>query len=146
MTRPGLGRVLLDSAVFIYAVGAEHPYQEPCRDLLAALAAERFEGASSLLAVDEVLHQRARRTGDRESAVRVARSIIDLCPLHELTTADVATGLGLFEQVPRLHARDCLHAATALNREIPAIVSPDRAFDDVPGLRRLDPIDAAAAL
>lgn len=146
MTGPGLGRVLLDSAVFIYAVGVEHPYQQPCRDLLAALAAERLQGAASLIAVDEVLHQRARRTGDRRSAARVARSMIDLCPLHELTTADVATGLSLFERVSRLHARDCLHAATALNREIPAIVSPDRAFDDVPGLRRIDPIEAAAAL
>ncbi|MGH3922498.1 MAG: hypothetical protein ACRDTT_06450 [Pseudonocardiaceae bacterium] len=38
------------------------------------------------------------------------------------------------------------YAATALNRSIPAIVSPDPAFDDVPQLERLDPVQAAARL
>lgn len=141
-----LGRVLLDSAVFIYSVGAEHAYRQPCRDLLTALAAERYPGAASVLAVAEALHQRARRTGDRGSAGRVAANIIDVCPLHELTPADVLTGLRLYALAPRLHVRDALHAATALNREIPVIVSPDRAFDDVPDLQRLDPMAAAARL
>lgn len=141
-----IGRVLLDSAIFIYAVGAEHAYREPCRDLLTALAAERYQGAASVLAVEEVLHQRARRTGDRASAGRVAGNIVDLCPLHELTRADVVTGLRLYGLGPRLHARDALHAATALNRDIPVIISPDHAFDDVPDLQRLDPLDAVARL
>lgn len=141
-----LGHVLLDSAVFIYAVGAEHAYQQPCRDLLTALATERYQGTASVLAVAEVLHQRARRTGDRGSARRVAGNIVDLCPLHEMTPADVMTGLRLYGIAPRLDARDALHAATAVNRGIPVIVSPDRAFDDVPDLQRLDPMDAAARL
>lgn len=146
MTAPSLVRVLLDSAVFIYAVGVEHAYRQPCRNLLTALAAERYQGAASVLAVEEVLHQRARRTGDRASARRVAGNIVDLCPLYELTRADIVTGLELHGLGPRLHARDALHAATALNRNIPVIVSPDRSFDDVPELQRLDPIDAAALL
>jgi len=46
----------------------------------------------------------------------------------------------------RLSARDALHAATALNRGVPTIVSPDEAFDDVPQLERIDPLRAAARL
>ncbi len=141
-----LERVLLDSAVFIYAVGVEHPYRDPCRQLLRALEAERFRGEASALAVEETLHQRVRRTGDRESAVRVAGDIVTLCPVHDLTRADVVLGLRLFGAATRLNARDALHAATALNRGIPAIVSPDEAFDDVPQLERIDPIGAAARL
>lgn len=139
-----LDRALLDSAVFIYAVGVEHPYREPCRELLRALEAERFRGEASALAVEETLHQRARRTGDRKSAARVAGNIATLCPIHDLTKADVVLGLRLFGASNRLGARDALHAATALNRGIPTIVSPDAAFDDVPQLERVDPIGAAA--
>jgi len=141
-----LGRVLLDSAVFIYAVGVAHPYRDPCRQLLEALEAERFRGEASALAVEETLHQRARRTGDRESAQRVAGNIMTLCLVHDLTKADLGLGLRLFGTSARLNARDVLHAATALNRGIPAIVSPDQAFDDVPQLERLDPVQAAARL
>ncbi len=141
-----LDRVLLDSAVFIYAVGVAHPYRDSCRQLLEALEAERYRGEASALAVEETLHQRARRTGDRESARRVASSVMTLCAIHDLTTADVVLGLRLFGTSTRLNARDVLHAATALNRGIPTIVSPDKAFDDVPQLERVDPVQAAARL
>ena len=141
-----LDRVLLDSAIFIYAVGVDHPYRDPCRQLLEALEAERYRGEVSALAVEETLHQRACRTGDRESARRVARSVMTLCPVHDLTTADVALGLRLFGTSARLNARDVLHAATALNRGIPVVISPDKAFDDVPQLERLDPMQAVARL
>lgn len=141
-----LDRVLLDSAVFIYAVGVAHPYRDACRELLEALEAERYRGEASALAVEETLHQRARRTGDRNSAQRVARSVMTLCAVHDLTTADVVLGLRLFRTSARMNARDVLHAATALNRGIPTIVSPDKAFDDLPQLERFDPVQAAARL
>ncbi len=142
----GLGLVLLDSAVFVYAVGSEHGYRQPCRRLLDALAADRFDGVASVLAVEEVLHQRARRTGDRGSAHRVAEAVTRLCRLLELTPDDVGLGLRLFKGSARLHARDALHAATAVNRDIPVIVSPDPVFDDVARLDRIDPVDAALRL
>lgn len=141
-----LDRVLLDSAVFIYAVGVAHPYRDACRQLLEALEAERYRGEASALAVEETLHQRARQTGDRKSAQRVARSVLTLCTVHDLTTADVVLGLRLFGTSTRLNARDVLHAATALNHGIPTIVSPDKAFDDVPQLERIDPVEAVARL
>lgn len=141
-----LGRVLLDTAVFSYAVGNDHHYREPCRSLLSALEAQTFGGEASILVVGETLHQRTRRTGDRNEACGIARSISALCPLHDLTQAELRLGLALFEESPRLNARDALHAATALNHAIDRIISPDRAFDDVRNLERLDPIAAAAEL
>lgn len=141
-----LGRVLLDSAVFIYAVGAPHAYRHACVQLLEALQSERYQGEASALAVEEVLHQRARKTGDHASARRVAGNVMTLCPPHDLTAADLALGLRLFTASARLNARDALHAATALNHGIPAIISPDSAFDDVTALERIDPIDAAGLL
>ncbi len=143
---PNLDRVLLDSAIFIYAVGVAHPHREACRELLRALEADQFRGEASGLAVEETLHQRARRTGDRESAGRVAGNILILCTVHDLTRADLVLGLRLFANSTRLNARDALHAATAVNHGVPTIVSPDEAFDDVPQLERVDPLDAVERL
>lgn len=142
MSRPG--RVLLDTAVFVYAVGTPHDYRDACRRLLDPDVLLSYGGEASVQAIQELLHQRTRRTGDRIGSATVARAMAQLCPLHELTADDLRVGLQLFEQVPTLTGRDALHAATAVNRGIPAIVSPDTDFDGIDGLRRIDPIDAAA--
>ena len=134
--------VLLDTAVFIYAVGGEHRYREACRDLLDPTVLRRCGAEASVQAVQEFLHQRARRTGDRQGAADLAEAMSRLCPLHDLTPHDLRVGLQLFRQHDRLTGRDALHAATALNRDIPAIISPDPDFDGIDGLTRIDPLDA----
>lgn len=139
-------RVLLDTAVFVYAVGGEHRYREPCVRLLEPEALHRYGGEASVQAIQEFLHQRARRTGDRADAADVADAMSQLCTLHELTTDDLQVGLALFRRMPRLSGRDALHAATAINRGISTIVSPDSDFDGIEQLARLDPIDAARQL
>lgn len=138
--------MLLDSAIFVYAVGADHPLRESCRQLVEALGHDRLQGEASVEAVQEFLHQRVRRTSDRAGAVQLARHVAGLCPMHDVTVADLRTGLELFVQHERLQARDALHAATALNRGIPVIISPDTGFDGLAQLRRVDPIEAAAAI
>ncbi len=141
-----LPRVLLDTAVFVYAVGVGHPLREPARQLVAGLAAQRFEGEASVELVQEFLHQRTRRTGDRDEAAARARQVAALCTLHDVTPDDLRIALELFEGHERLHARDAIHAATAMNRGIDVIISPDVAFDGLPGLRRLALEQAVAAL
>ena len=83
-----LGRVLFDTAVFVYAVGTEHPYREPCRLLLNP---DRTSGMS-VQAIQELLHQRARRTGNRAEAVEVADAMASLCQFHHLTERDLRLG------------------------------------------------------
>jgi uncharacterized protein len=141
-----VGRALIDSAVFVYAVGADHPYREPCRRLVDALGRDAFQGEISVEAVQEFLHQRIRRTGDRAEATRLARHMAGLCPLHDVTVADLRAALELVAAYDQLQARDAIHAATALNRGIAAIISPDPDFDGLAHLQRIDPADAAAAL
>lgn len=141
-----LGRVLLDTAVFVYAVGVEHPYRDPCRRLLDPAHLDDYSAEASVQAIQELLHQRERRTGDRGDAASVAEAAATLCILHPLTQDDLRLGLRLYTQATQLGGRDALHAATAINRDIAVIVSPDTAFDDVTGLRRLDPSAAADLL
>ena len=54
------------------------------------------------------------------------------------------THCSVSETNPRLDARDAVFAAVALNRGIDVILATDRAFDEVDGLKRIDPADERA--
>lgn len=137
-------RFLFDTAVFVYVYGRSHPYREPCRAIVARQAAGELEGEASVDLLQELAHRRFVQTRDRAVAAGAARDVSRLCRLHELRSTDLTLGLQLFERHARLDARDAVFAAVALNRGIDAILSPDRAFQDVPGLQRVDPADASA--
>lgn len=137
-------RFLYDTAVFVYAVGAEHPYRDPCRDIVARAAGGLLRGEASVDLVQEFLHQRERRLRDRGAAAREARDVASLCRLHELQPLDVPLALTLYSRHERLSARDAFLAALALNRGIDVVLSPDRGFDGLAGLERIDPADMRA--
>lgn len=137
-------RVVLDTAVFVYAVGGKHPYREPCQAIVDRARLRFLLAAVSADLLQEFVHHRARRTGDRAEAVRQAGEIPLFCRVLDVTLDDARAALELFATHERLHARDAVFAAVALQRDIGHIVSPDRAFDDVAGLVRVDPMDTHA--
>lgn len=137
-------RFLYDTSIFIYALGGKHPYKEPCREIVRRAAAGDLQGEASADLLQELVHQRARRTGDRHGAAKAARNVAKLAWWHSVEPTDVRRGLDLFERNPKLDARDAVFAALALNREIDAILSTDRAFDEIGELQRIDPADSAA--
>ncbi len=135
---------LYDTSVFAYALGEVHPYQQPCRDIVERASRFELRGHASVDLLHELANLRLRKTGDRRQAVEAAREAAALCTLLDLRGANVVDALDLFETYPRLSARDAVFAAVALARGIDAILATDRAFDDVPGLERIDPADQAA--
>jgi predicted nucleic acid-binding protein len=137
-------RFLYDTAVFAYAYGAEHPYADPCRAIVDRAGAGELRGEASVDLLQELMHQRFRRTRDRARAAGEAAAAGELCLLHDVQRGDVLRALDLFAATERIGARDAVFAAVALNRGIPAILSPDRAFDEVAGLTRVDPADRSA--
>ncbi len=139
-------RFLYDTAVFLYALGGDHAYRQPCREIVERAARGRLRGEASVNLLQEVAHHRFRRTGDREQAVRNARDVANLCGLHAVEPADVERGLALYAEHGRLSARDAVFAALALGRGIDTILSSDRAFDDVRGLERVDPLNTDAVI
>ena len=141
-------RFLYDTSIFVYALGREHPYREPCREIVRRAAAGDLQGEAGADLLQELMHQRARRTGDRLDAAQAARSVAKLAWWHPLEPDDVQRGIDLYEAHEDLDARDAVFAALAINRGIDAILATDRAFDGIDGLERIDPADqrAVAAL
>jgi len=134
-------RFLYDTSIFVYALGGEHPYREPCREIVRKAAAGDLQGEASADLLQELLHQRTRRTGDRLAAAKATRNVSKLAWWHPLEPNDVQRGIDLFETHPDLEPRDAVFAALAINRGIDAVLTTDRAFDDVVGLERIDPAD-----
>ena len=130
--------IILDTTVLAYAVGGDHPLRDPCRRLLMAHGDGRVEAATTVEVIQEFAHIRARRMG-RFEAVRLARQYAAAFSLLVATPDDLERGLGLFELFPALGAFDAVLAAIAIDRRAEALVSADRAFASVPGLRWIDP-------
>jgi uncharacterized protein len=137
-------RFLFDTGVFLYALGGEHRYREPCRAILREMRSGRLAGEASVELIHEFAYVRCRRRGTRSDAAESARDVAGICTLHTVGVDDVERALDLWCEHERLDMRDAIFAAQALNREIDAILSPDRGFDGIPGLERIDPADTSA--
>jgi predicted nucleic acid-binding protein len=133
-------RFLFDTSVFVYALGSEHRYREPCQTILREMRDGKLAGEASIELVHEFAYVRQRRL-TRTDAARWARRIKRACPLHAVDLSDIERALDLWCAHERLDMRDAIFAAQALNRKIDAILSPDSDFDGVPDLQRIDPAD-----
>lgn len=130
--------IVLDTTILAYAVGSEHPLREPCRGVLAAHGEGRVEATTTVEVIQEFAHVRARRRS-RADAAHIARQYLHAFNVLVPTADDLDRGLSLFEEHSALGAFDAVLAAVALDRDAQALVSADRAFASVPGLRWVDP-------
>jgi predicted nucleic acid-binding protein len=131
---------LLDTAVPAYVYGKDHPLKQPCVEVIAAATAGRFQAQASVEMVQELLFHRLRMS-DRTRALAQTRDVAEACILHPFDQDVMERMFTLVASHPRIGGRDAVHAATALRHGIPAIISPDTAYDGIPGLRRVDPRD-----
>lgn len=137
--------VFIDTAIVMYAGGAEHPLRAPCQRLLGDVADGRLEAVTSVEVIQEILH-RFTTIGRPETGAAMARDALDLfAPVLPVTHAVMRRMPELVETYPTLAARDLVHVATCLQEGISDIVSPDRGFDTVPGIRRVDPASVASS-
>ena len=131
--------IVVDTTVLVYALGVEHPLRQPCRQLVDAVRTGRVEATSTVEVIQELVHVRGRRK-PRGEAVRQGRAFVSLLsPLVRPSAEDLAHGLSLFEAHSGLGAFDAVLAAAAIGRGSEALISADRAFEDVAGLRHLVP-------
>lgn len=132
-------RFLIDTNVFVYARGHEHPCREPCRAVLRAALDGLIELEASVEVVQEYAHLRLRRGSDRETALDEADEVRSLCQLHPFGLDVLRQALRLLRRYRDLGVRDAVQAATAMHAGLPAILSTDRVFDRIEEVVRVDP-------
>lgn len=131
--------VFVDTAVFMYAAGSDHPLREGCRDVLRNAQAGELDATTSAEVVQEILH-RFTGTSRHADGIRLARSALSLFRPVLLIDHDVmARTSELAQRHAGARARDLVHVATCLAHGLEAIVSPDEDFDRIAEVRRIDP-------
>jgi predicted nucleic acid-binding protein len=135
-----------DTAVIMYAAGKPHPLRGPCRQLIEAVVDQGLDGVTSAEVIQEILHRFS--TGDRRSVgAAMAESALDVfAPVLPVTEGVMREMPSLFLQYPALTARDLIHLAVCRVHGIDLIISPDRGFDGIEGITRIDPADAPGRL
>lgn len=130
--------IVLDTTVLIYAHGTDHPLQEPCAGIVAAIGDGSLDATTTIEVIQEFAHVRSRRRG-RTDAAGLARAYVDLLePLLVPEEKDLSDGLRLWEEHDQLGAFDSVLAAAALSVDA-TLVSADKAFATVPRLRHVVP-------
>lgn len=132
--------ILLDASVAVYAMGGPHPLREPSRALLERASTGRARLYASTEMIQEFVHHRLRKTGDRLLATKNGRDLTAACTVLAFDREILDLSLDLIERIPTIRGRDAVHAATAIAYGIERIASTDTAFDGIPGITRLDPM------
>ena len=130
---------LVDANVIIYAA-VPSKYREACLEILEAIARGEADGRLSTAILEEVwLLELTGRAGALDGLAR--QTYLAFSPLLPVTDQILARALDL--EAHRIGSNDRIHIATALAHDIDTIVSADADFDDVPAIRRVDPLSDA---
>lgn len=130
--------IVLDTTVLVYAVGDDHALRGPARSIVEAVERGAVQATTTVEAIQELVHVRARRR-DRADAASLGRAYLTLLsPLLQPGERDLVAGLRLYEREPALGAFDAVLAAAAIAAGADALVSADRAFTGIRGLRWVD--------
>jgi predicted nucleic acid-binding protein len=137
--------IVLDTTVLVYAVGTDHALRDPCRRLVDVIADGQLDARTTVQAIQEFAHVRARRRGRADAATLAADYAELLSPLLDVGRDDLLHGLDLFAAHERFGAFDAVLAAAAIGAGATALASADRGFADVPGLTHVMPDAAGVA-
>jgi uncharacterized protein len=137
--------IVLDTTVLVYAKGTEHPFRDPCRHLIAAVADGKVQATTTVEAIQEFVHVRARRRGRNDAASLGGDYVELLSPLLSVSVEDLRRGLSMFERSEQIGAFDAVLAAAAISAGAEALVSADAAFSTLSTLPHVVPDEHGVA-
>lgn len=131
--------ILVDSNIFMYAVGGEHPHQRHCIAFLERILTGLQPAIVDAEVLQEILH-RYRSIGRWKRGQEVYDDARVMFPDVLAVTAEVMdSARKLMESYQNLGARDAVHAAVVQVYRLESICSFDRDFDQIVGLKRIEP-------
>ena len=129
--------ILVDTNVPMYLVGAAHPNKESARTALERAVGDGAQLVTHAEVLQEILHRYVAI--DRRDAIGPCLDALlgvvdEVLPIE---VADVLAAQRLVERIPAMSARDAIHVAVMRRHGIDDILTFDRGFDSIPGIRRL---------
>ena len=132
-------KVFVDANVFMYAVGASHSHKAPSVRLLESIAGDGVESVTDVEVLQELLY-RYWAIKQLEQGLLLCDQVVRAIPtVLPVDLSDVSVAKQLLAQHRTIEPRDAIHAAVMLNHGITHLYSYDHHFDEIPGLKRLEP-------
>ena len=115
--------------------------RDNCVRVLKAIAGGEAEGRTSPAVLEEVWHISRRDFGGELDSV-IGKALTIFSPLLPVTEDALVHAFSMPNS--KLGPQDRLHVGTCATHKIGTVLTADRAFDGVKGIRRIDPFDSAA--
>lgn len=118
--------IFVDTNLFVYAVGRDHPLKEPARAFFQKAAQAGDVLATSAEVLLELLHiyLPAGRLATLDAALELVRGAIG--EVWDLVPEDVYLARSFADRYPHLTARDLVHLACCRRRNVRRVKSFDR--------------------
>ncbi len=119
--------IFVDTNVFMYAVGREHPLRVPAREFFEQSARDKDRLVTSAEVMQELLHAYlpVGRVATLDSALTLIHALAEVWAVE---SADVAHARILHNRHPGLGARDLLHLACCQRRGVSRVMTFDQAL------------------
>lgn len=132
--------VFIDVNIPMYAAGAAHALREPSQRVIQAIADGQLDAVTDAEVFQEILY-RYLHVSEREKGFKIFDHFYRIMRGHILPIedSDVQQARELSEQYPALSPRDLIHLGVMLRHELTEIITTDTGFDDIEGVRRIDP-------
>lgn len=120
---------LIDTNIFIYAVGMPHPHKEKSLWVVKDVLARPSGYNVNVEILQEIIHLYISRK-EREKGLNLVESILDMLPQpFSVTSKDIKVACFFLKKYPELNARDAIHAAIVRNCGLEGIVTYDKHFE-----------------
>jgi predicted nucleic acid-binding protein len=122
-------RVFVDSNIPMYVAGAPHPNREPATRFMERVREGEIAACTSTEVLQEILY-RYSALGRLDLAGRVYDLFVQIVPeIFDVTLGDTDVARDLITSTGGISARDAVHAAVMINREVDTIATFDRGFE-----------------
>ena len=129
---------LIDTNVIVYTVGSVHPLKEASERILSDIAAGTLAANLDVEALQEVLHLYSSR-GERKKGFRTIEHLLMLFPNpFPIAREEIERARDLMMEHSFLVCRDAIHAAVVQTHDLEGIITADKVFDRIKGLKRFD--------
>ena len=121
--------IFVDSNVFMYFVGAEHPHRDEARTFFARARRLDLGLVTSAEVLQELLHRYLR--DPRRHLLQAAFDLVDATvdDLWGIDRRDILLARALAARHPDLQARDLVHLACCLRRKPKRVMTFDRSLE-----------------
>ena len=129
---------LIDANIVIYAAGKAHPLQEEARKILDRVAEGTLHANIDTEVLQEILHVYDARKERRKGFATVDDLLMLFPNPVPIGREVIEAARDLMRAYSFLGARDAIHAAVVQTHDLEGIVTADKVFDRIKGLKRFD--------